>query len=161
MHSVKSSDGSCVFPLHTTGFIFCRTETIDTFSCLVTYQVNRVDKKTHCKDTKVRQVIASAGDNPLTSASEWTALTGPASSPLNSHNESLMNMLKETIVTTSVLLLFLLCTHKLNGQVMNELYNSRLTKLALPSASKSQYMQRGTSKFCRAVNNSGQGYQQC
>ena len=43
---------------------------IDKLSCSVTYQVSRVDKKTHCKDTKVGQVIASAGDNPRTSASE-------------------------------------------------------------------------------------------
>ena len=70
MHSVKSSDGSCVFSLHTTGFMFCRTQTIDQLLCLVTYQANRVDKKTHCKDTKVGQVVASAGDNPLTTAIE-------------------------------------------------------------------------------------------
>ena len=41
---------------------------IDKLSCSVTYQVSRVDKKTHCKDTKVGQVVASTGNNPLTTA---------------------------------------------------------------------------------------------
>ena len=67
MHSVKSSDGSCVSPSHSTGFIFCMWDKIDQlalmFSCIV-------DEETHCINTKVGQVVAGAGDSPLTSASE-------------------------------------------------------------------------------------------
>ena len=64
---MKSSDGSCVSPSHSTGFIFCMWDRIDQLALVFS---SIVHEKTHCKNTKVGKVVAGAGDSPLISASE-------------------------------------------------------------------------------------------